>query len=108
MNDFRTDAIALSDGIGVLYIIVFLFNLKSDIKNKMSTNIKYCVLCFSFIIIVNSIFAQNKNERIYSFEPSYNRGGLFYNGFRLKSKESVYTNTFVLLNNVGFTFVLFY
>jgi hypothetical protein len=68
----------------------------------MSTNIKYCFLCFSLIIIVNSIFAQNKNERIYSFEPSYNRGGLFYNGFRLKSKESVYTNTFVLLNNVGF------
>ena len=41
------------------------------------------------------------NEKYFKNDASYNRSGLYYNGFRLKHKEIIYTNSYFLLNNLG-------
>jgi len=63
-------------------------------------------LSYTLLLVfsIMHLFAQDSlsnEEKYYKNDASYNRGGLYYNGFRLKHKETIYTNTFVLLNNFG-------
>lgn len=54
-------------------------------------------------MIVMLLLALEQNAQSFlDVHPTYNKSGLFFNGFRLRDKEKVYTNTFLLINSFGF------
>lgn len=65
---------------------------------------KKLIYLFFFIFSIVHLIAQvgllNK-QKYYNNDVSYNRSGIYYNGFRLKHKETTYTNSYIFLNSFG-------
>jgi hypothetical protein len=59
---------------------------------------------FFFIFSIVNLIAQDSllnKQKYYKNDVSYNRSGIYYNGFRLKHKETTYTNSYIFLNSFG-------
>lgn len=55
------------------------------------------------VLLANNLIAQNPDSvyrRYYYEDPTYTKCAFSQNGFRLKSKETIYNNVYLLYNNV--------
>lgn len=60
------------------------------------------VCALSIGAVLHAQIPDSVNKHYYSDQPNYTKGALAQNGFRLKKKEVIYTNTALFMNNFQF------